>query len=59
VEVIEMVVLLIGSAITFVVSAWLYASTVSPKVERGLSLLWIVSLSLLATVSTLIALAHI
>jgi cytosine/uracil/thiamine/allantoin permease len=65
VEVIEMGVLeflLIWAAITFAVSAWVYAYTVPhipQSVEKVLGLVWVSSLLLLAAVSTVIALAHI
>jgi hypothetical protein len=63
-EVIGMGVLefsLILSAVTFVVSVWVYAHLLptTPRFEKALSFVWVASLLVMAAVSTIIALAHI
>jgi hypothetical protein len=54
--------LLIGTALVFTISVWLYAytlPTIPRSVEKVLSLVCVVSCLLLAALSAIIALAHI
>jgi len=54
--------LLVGAALTFTISVWLYAYLipgVNPKVERALSILCVVSCLALSAIATIIALAHV